>query len=1091
MSDKLYPIKLRNLLKWILEEEKHGSIFGITKELFFQPKPDDVFRMGRYGQLMETPIGVAAGPHTQMSQNIILSWLMGARYIELKTIQTLDELEVSKPCIDMQDEGYNCEWSQELRLHQSHAEYLNAWIVIHLLKDKFGWGSGEDLGGIFNMSAGYDLAGIKNENIQQFLDLMENSQTELDNRLDQISDLYPNVKNLFVPSKISDNLTLSTMHGCPPDEIEAIGTYLIEERKYHTTIKLNPTLLGAEQLREILNHRLGYKNVTVPDEAFNHDLKYADGLNLIRNLQMKAKKQGVAFGLKLTNTLEVENHRPIFPPKETMMYLSGRALHPISINLAAKLQNEFDGNLDISFSAGMDAFNMADVLAANIKPITICTDILKPGGYTRLAQYLTEINQRFKEKNASSINEFILNNEGGSDVVKSGLNNLNRYAESVLDNTAYQKENKHFDSIKTNRILTAFDCVQAPCIENCATDQEIPEYIHHVVKGDFDKSYETILRTNPMPGVTGSVCDHLCQMKCTRNNLDNTLLIREIKRFATEQSHIPSPVPKSSNGQKAAVVGAGPSGLSCAYFLALEGFDVHIFEAKPFSGGMVSDAIPVFRLTDESVQNDIQLVESVGVEIHYNSPVEKDHFKELQNDFDYIYLGVGAQKNKKLNIEGEDLPNVLEPLTFLSRVRCGEISTIGNRVSVIGGGNTAMDAARTSRRLGADVTIVYRRTMKEMPADIEEVVAALDEGICLEELTAPKAISRNGNGSVIMTCSKMALGEADASGRAHPVKIEGSDFDMEFDTIIPSIGQDIAFDFLTREDLGVNSDTNETKITGVFAGGDVVRGASSVINAVGDGRRAALNIIQSANFQSGSHANISSMRHDKSHYQKKLAFREYGLAVPHVSPNERINFNLVTRTLTKSEVMKEADRCLLCDDVCDICVSVCPNLSNMSFIAKQKSYPVYRVKKSGDGFDVEMTGSFQISQEPQIINIGDFCNECGNCTTFCPTSGDPYKTKPQFYLTKNTFIMESNGYLMNGNELLYKKLGDLSSLKVSDNSFRFSNHEIDVTIGKLSLEITSATFLNGKTEIDLSQATEMIVLYENLKEFPIFKASQV
>ncbi|MCH7764911.1 MAG: putative selenate reductase subunit YgfK, partial [Candidatus Marinimicrobia bacterium] len=136
MSDKLYPIKLRHLLKWILEEEKHGSIFGITKDLFFQPKAGDVFRMNRYGQLLETPIGVAAGPHTQMSQNIVLSWLMGARYIELKTIQTLDELEVSKPCIDMQDEGYNCEWSQELRLHQSFSEYLNAWIIIHVLKDK-------------------------------------------------------------------------------------------------------------------------------------------------------------------------------------------------------------------------------------------------------------------------------------------------------------------------------------------------------------------------------------------------------------------------------------------------------------------------------------------------------------------------------------------------------------------------------------------------------------------------------------------------------------------------------------------------------------------------------------------------------------------------------------------------------------------------------------------------------------------------------------------------------------------------------------------------------------------------------------------
>jgi putative selenate reductase len=330
------------------------------------------------------------------------------------------------------------------------------------------------------MSAGYDLAGIKNANVQGFLNLMENGQDELDKRLNKISDIYPNVKNLNIPAQMSNNLTLSTMHGCPPDEIEAIGMYLIEERKYHTTVKLNPTLLGPDQLRDILNQHLSYKDVIVPDEAFGHDLKYPDGVKLIRNLQKKAKENSVEFGLKLTNTLEVQNHKPIFPEHEKMMYMSGRSLHPISINVAAKLQNEFDGQLDISFSAGMDAFNVSDVLAANIKPITVCTDILKPGGYTRLAQYFHEINEQFSEKGATTIDKFILNGSGQTDVHRAGLEKLNLYAESVLDNPAYQKENKHFDSIKTTRTLTAYDCVSAPCIENCATDQEIPEYMHHV-----------------------------------------------------------------------------------------------------------------------------------------------------------------------------------------------------------------------------------------------------------------------------------------------------------------------------------------------------------------------------------------------------------------------------------------------------------------------------------------------------------------------------------------------------------------------------------------------------------------------------------
>ena len=172
MSDRLYPLPLKDLLAWILREEQHGKIFGYYKELFFAPRADDPFRMERYGQMLETPIGVAAGPHTQLTQNIILAWLFGARYLELKTVQTLDEIEVTKPCIDMTDEGYNCEWSQELKIRTSFDEYLKAWIVIHILKDKFGWGDSAERGFIFNMSVGYNLKGILNENVQEFFRLM-------------------------------------------------------------------------------------------------------------------------------------------------------------------------------------------------------------------------------------------------------------------------------------------------------------------------------------------------------------------------------------------------------------------------------------------------------------------------------------------------------------------------------------------------------------------------------------------------------------------------------------------------------------------------------------------------------------------------------------------------------------------------------------------------------------------------------------------------------------------------------------------------------------------------------------------------------
>ncbi|MDL2226978.1 putative selenate reductase subunit YgfK, partial [Deltaproteobacteria bacterium OttesenSCG-928-M10] len=268
-SDKFYLTSLSTHLKWIFGDLSRGEIYGIPESLFFRPKKDDPFRMLRYGQTMETPIGVAAGPQTQLVQNIVSAWLTGSRYLELKTIQVLDELEVTKPCIDMADEGYNCEWSQELKLDQSFDEYLNAFIVLYILKDKLGLGEPGEAGFIFNMSAGYNLEGIQSPSVQRFFDRMTGCEKELAEKIDEAAKLYPRVRELKIPARISDNLTVSTMHGCPPEEVEKIGSYFINERGFHTTIKLNPTLLGPEDLRGILNGKLGYQT-WVPDEAFGH-----------------------------------------------------------------------------------------------------------------------------------------------------------------------------------------------------------------------------------------------------------------------------------------------------------------------------------------------------------------------------------------------------------------------------------------------------------------------------------------------------------------------------------------------------------------------------------------------------------------------------------------------------------------------------------------------------------------------------------------------------------------------------------------------------------------------------------------------------
>ena len=1087
MSDKFYRISIERLFKWILNEEKEGRIFGIYKENIFTPHKDDCFKLERYGQILDTPLGVAAGPHTQMAQNIIASWLTGSRYIELKTVQTLDELQVTKPCIDMEDEGYNCEWSQELKIKDSFDEYLNAWILIHVLKHKFGWDNSE-LGVIFNMSVGYNLEGILKPNIQWFFDKMNDCSEELEKKISQLENLYPAIRDIYIPAQISNNITLSTMHGCPADEIESIGKYLIEERKLHTTIKLNPTLLGAEKLRYILNEKLGYE-ITVPDEAFEHDLKYEDAIEIIKSLQKSADTIGVQFSLKLTNTLEAINTTRWLPENEKMVYTSGRALHPISISVAQKLQESFDGKLDLSFSAGIDAFNVVDTLSCNLKPITVCSDLLKPGGYLRMIQYLDELKKSFEEVGAKSINEFIEAKGEKEEVREGGVANLNKYADDVLEYKAYYKSSFQHENIKTSRKLTEYDCVHAPCTETCAVSQDVSEYMWHTANGNFGEALNVILRDNPLPNITGNVCDHLCQTKCTRMNYDDTLLIRGIKRFNSEEENVDiASAVKEKNGFNVAIIGAGPSGLSSAYFLALEGFNVTVFESKSFAGGMASDSIPFFRLTDEQIKADVDLIKTLGVKFKFNQKVDEALFAQIQKESDYIHIAVGAQGSKLLNIGGENLDGVLDQLAFLSKVRQKKEISLGNKVAIIGGGNSAVDAARTANRLvGVDgkVTVVYRRTEKEMPADSEEIEALLAEKIELLELTAPQKIEKE-NDKLIFHLTKMELGEPDESGRRRPIEIPNSEFTMSFDSIIPAIGQEVQLDFLESGKLNLNKNTFETELSGVFAGGDAIRGADSLINAIGDGKNIALEIISRTNLNDELKFE-KAQKPSLSEFQQNQATRIYGKPMPEISKDNRDNFELVHPSLNEEEAIAEASRCLICDDVCNICVGVCPNFANITFESTTERIPIYKLEKRNDAVAELVDGYFTVDQKPQIFNIGDFCNKCGNCNTFCPTSDAPYLTKPKFYLTEESFNSEDNCYHLNDNVLLYKNNGELHKLIIENNSYKYESVNIDIQFNSTDYTIAN---INNKTEdfssIRLEKASEMIFLLKNLNKKVIF-----
>jgi len=836
-------------------------------------------------------------------------------------------------------------------------------------------------------------------------------------------------------------------------------------------------------LRDILNDKLRFKTM-VPDEAFRHDLKYPDAVRIIKSLQKTAAANKLQFGLKLTNTLESLNNKNVFGSDVSMMYMSGRALHPVSVNLADKLQEEFRGDLLLSFSAGADAFNMSGLISCGFRTVTVCSDLLKPGGYMRLHQYFEELNKSLRSKGADDIDDYITRLSGKKNLIEAALSNLSRYSAEVLSNKEYIREYIKPPDIKTERTLGYFDCISAPCRDTCSTNQDIPDYLRFTAAGQFDKAYEVILRTNPFPSVTGMVCDHLCQGKCTRINYDDPLQIREVKRFISEQEEVRLK-PAADNGLRAAVIGAGPSGLSFAYYLRMAGFRVDVFEARSKAGGMVQYAIPGFRLTDEAVANDIRRISDLGVNIRYNSHVDTAQFMSLRKDYSYIFIGSGAQLSSPLNIEGADAEGVLEPLEFLFRARKEEETGIGKRVVIIGGGNTAMDAARTAYRLAGEdgrVTVVYRRTVNEMPADQGEIKAVIEEGIEIIELTSPEKVLQNEGRVTGLICSRMELKGIDKNGRPAPVKVEGSAFEIPCDTIIPAIGQLTDIGFASREELAAVHGSYKTRLGNVYIGGDAMRGASTAINAIGDGRKAAEQIIRDA----GIDFSIEKPDQNKDFSAKELVIRRskriHANQPAEMTSEQRRTFSLVSQTPDRDDVVNEAERCLSCDVMCSICTTVCPNLANRCYSITPRNFLLQKASRSENGEIVYSDdGSLEIKQKYQIINVANFCNECGNCNTFCPTAGAPYKDKPRFYLTVTSFNQAEEGYYLavmkNKKNLIYKLKGNITTLSEFPEEYIFENDYITATFTKPQFILASVKFNTPCVkEAHFRQAAEMSVL---------------
>lgn len=1079
MSHTMKVQSFERLLTWILTEYQiKQSIFGIPSTLFFRPRADSPYAVPAiFGQYLAAPIGPAAGPHTQLTQNIVASWLSGGRFMELKTVQIMDELAIARPCIDMADEGYNVEWSQELKLEQSVQEYIKAWALIHILHDLLGFEG--PVGTIFNMSVGYNLEGIRSERMQRFMDTLTDATAEIASLKQVIDSKFPQFSHVKIPNRIVNSVTLSTMHGCPPEEIGRIARYLLEERKLHTTVKLNPTLLGKEQVLGILHNHLGYQDIHIPDDVFDHDLQYDKAVELITGLKAAAAKHNLAFGVKLSNTLAMANHRQVMPGEE--MYMSGRALYPVTMNLFHKLAREFAGDLAVSYSAGADALNLPAILACGARPVTVASDILKPGGYSRLLQYLENLENHMRDAGAASLDELAENK----------LSHLARAAQEALENPRYKKSYQAPDLPKVESALPLFDCITAPCSAQCAVCQDIPEYAWLIGQGKYHEALRVILARNPLPGITGYVCTQLCQSRCTRSNYDEPVAIRALKRFAAEKGKAGF-ASKPATGKKVAVIGAGPSGLAAAALLASNGVAVTILEAQDRVGGMMGLA-PAFRIPQQVVEADVARIQALGVELQLSRPVKEPPAELLQAGYDAVYLACGFPKDAGLEIPGMDAVGVFSALGLLAAVAAGQSPALGQKTVVIGGGNTAMDAARTAGRLtGQPVTVVYRRTRAQMPATLEEQTLLWEEGHIVEELAVPKRVITKDSQVTGLECLRSRLGEPDAGGRRQPVVIPGSEFIIEADSIIVAIGQAADNTLLADTPIAVTRQgavvvDPATGLTGepcVYAGGDMVRGPAIVIQACADGRRAAEAICRQLGIAFTrptapqpvlTTEDILAVKRARS--QKTVQNQETQLPV-----RQRQGFALVEQTFTEDQARAEAARCLQCSAVCDKCVEVCPNRANYTY--EIEPFTVTLPQFTWEGGQAVVCGQelFTLAQARQILHIDDFCNECGNCATFCVHQGRPYLDKPRLFLQAEDYNQETdNAFYLAGHTLRRREHGQEAVLTVSQEALTFEDEQLWVQFSP-ELAVRKAAAKTAFAGVySLKSAAEMAVLLKGIQ----------
>jgi len=446
------------------EIDAGGDLYYLPRRDWWVPDPDRDTSFQHFGRSLATAAGPASGPHTQLAQNLLLSWLGGGRFMELKTVQVNDELVIPRPCIDVPHVGYNVEWSQELRVPQSAREYAKGWMLIHMLASEHGPGLWAGPQMMFDISVGYDLDGIRTQKVRNYLESMRDGGELLRELRDELPPSLAKWAAVPCPDRISDSITISTFHGCPAEEIEAIATQCLEWG-FHTVVKLNPTLLGHKRTRSLLD-RMGYDFIELNPEDFERDLQWSQLMEMVPRLEALAEQSSLGFGVKFTNTLVSKSPEPPFGEGE--MYLSGPPLHVLSFLLAAEFRAATHPNIPITFSAGVDAKNFSEAIASGLGPVTSCSDLLKGRGYARMTRYLRNLEKVMAQAGVSSLNDYLTASGGASDPKLAASHSLSRRAKALPDDPRYSRLKNQKPPNKIGSALDLLDCITCDkCIPVC------------------------------------------------------------------------------------------------------------------------------------------------------------------------------------------------------------------------------------------------------------------------------------------------------------------------------------------------------------------------------------------------------------------------------------------------------------------------------------------------------------------------------------------------------------------------------------------------------------------------------------------------